>query len=318
MNEKQYNLYKKILQCTPENLQAVLYMYLSKTYKTVVQTKDYLYAVGDIPVALVCHLDTVFKTPPQPNEVFFDREAGVIWSPKGCGHDDRAGAYALVTLLERGLRPHVICTQGEEIGGVGASALAEEKCPFKDLRYMIELDRRGRQDMVFYDCDNKEFINYVGSFGFALAYGSFTDISFLMDAWGVAGVNLSCGYMSEHSDTEFLRTEWLEATIDKVETMLENAKEAPFFEYIPSPHYWRWTTPSVDEKNSCFMCGKALAPEERVPVELENGISENFCIDCAASVEVDWCETCGNAFMGQQNQRLCYSCEDRLMGPYNF
>lgn len=317
MNEKQYNLYKKLLRCTPENLQAVLYLYLSKKYKTVVQTKDYVYAEGDIPIALVCHLDTVFKAPPTEDEIFYDREKKVIWASTGAGHDDRAGVYAALAILEKGLRPHVILTQGEELGGVGASALAELDCPFKNLRYLIEIDRRGLKDMVFYDCDNKDFIKYVGEYGFELAYGSFTDISFLMEAWGCAGVNVSCGYLNEHSTSEILRTDWLLETVDKIEAMLQ-ATDIPRFEFIPSPHYWRWANPTVDDKNSCYMCGKALSPEERVPVELDDMTTENFCIDCAASVDVDWCETCGNAFMGHENQKLCFTCEDKVMGPYNF
>ena len=35
-----------------------------------------------------------------------------------------------------------------------------------DLKYIIELDRRGSDDCVFYQCDNHEFDAYVEKFGF--------------------------------------------------------------------------------------------------------------------------------------------------------
>ena len=39
--------------------------FLRNKYKKVVRTKKYIYAIGNIPVALVAHCDTVFPQPPE-------------------------------------------------------------------------------------------------------------------------------------------------------------------------------------------------------------------------------------------------------------
>jgi putative aminopeptidase FrvX len=81
----------------------------------------------------------------------------VIWSPDALGADDRAGVFAIIKILQSGLRPHIIFTTDEETGGYGAKALTSNACPFQDVRYFIELDRQGALDCVFYNCDNKHF-----------------------------------------------------------------------------------------------------------------------------------------------------------------
>ena len=49
--------------------------------------------------------------------------------------------------------------------------------PFADMKYIIQLDRRGTSDCVFYNCANEAFIEYVEKFGFIENFGSFSDIS---------------------------------------------------------------------------------------------------------------------------------------------
>ena len=93
-------------------------------------------ATGDIPIALVAHMDTVFKKPPE--EIFFDQKHNVMWSPQGLGADDRAGVFAIVQIVRSGLKPHVIFTTDEECGALGAMALAKLDCPFTELKYLIQ------------------------------------------------------------------------------------------------------------------------------------------------------------------------------------
>lgn len=180
--------------------------FLCQKYENVIITKDYIVAIGEIPIALVAHLDTVYKTP--VSNLYYDRQKCIMWSPEGLGADDRAGVFAIIKILHEGLRPTIIFTTDEEQGGRGATVLGTQNCPTK-LKYMIELDRRGESDCVFYDCYNPEFVKYIESFGFKEAYGSFSDISFLMPPWKVCGVNLSIGYEEEHSYIEQLNTTWL-------------------------------------------------------------------------------------------------------------
>ena len=91
-----------------------------------------------------------------------------------------------------------------------------------DLNYIIQLDRRGSNDCVFYECNNPEFVEYVEAFGFVTAHGTFSDISTICPSWGIAGVNLSIGYIDEHSYSEILYVGNMLATIGKVEKMQES------------------------------------------------------------------------------------------------
>jgi hypothetical protein len=86
----------------------------------------------------------------------------------------------------------------------------------------------GYNDCVFYSCDNEEFINYIEAYGFVWSFGSFSDISTLMPELGIAGVNLSVGYIEEHSETEYWRINWANETYNKVIAMLSSPPEETF------------------------------------------------------------------------------------------
>lgn len=194
----------------------------------------YLYAKGSkqCPILLIAHLDTVFSW--QPEEFFYDKEKAVLWSPHGLGTDDRAGVFAIMELIRNGYRPSVLFTTGEEVGGTGAIQFSIDfpVCPFKGIKYMIELDRANSNDCVFYSCDNKEFESYIVGFDFQTQQGSFTDISILMPIWKIAGVNLSIGYSMEHTYAEHLKITDLMRTISKVGAMLDDAPSAKKYKYV--------------------------------------------------------------------------------------
>lgn len=274
--------------------------FLKKYYPNVVETKDYIFAEGSIPIALVAHMDTVFTSP--PSEIFYDEKHNVIWSPQGLGADDRAGVFAITQIVRSGLRPHIIFTTDEEIGAIGATKLALLDCPFEDLRYMIQLDRRGSNDCVFYDCENQEFTNYIESFGFEWSYGSFTDISELGPAWKVAAVNLSVGYRDEHTTSEVLFVNQLLSTISKVKKMLTET-DIPSFEFIPSEYYYQWmfNPKKVDiaygysDSIKCAGCKKYFMEEEMFPAVMLDRSTSFYCPDCLVD-KVSWCNNCGSAF----------------------
>ena len=299
LKENDYKTFEKIAMLSQESLKTVMKNYLTKSkYKEVVETEDYLYAVGDIPIALVAHLDTVFDKPPV--DIFYDTRKNVMWSPQGLGADDRAGVFAIVKILQSGLRPHVILTTDEEVGGLGAMELAKLDCPFEDLRYMIQLDRRGTNDCVFYDCDNPAFVEYVEEFGFIEAWGSFSDISELCPAWGIAGVNLSIGYRDEHSYQELLYVSSFFATVEKVKRMLK-AEDIPSFAYIPSSYTyynWSWRNGTTALYAKCAGCGKHYYNEDLMPVEMLDGKHEMFCYECVVDPKynISFCEHCYNPF----------------------
>lgn len=64
---------KELLQYTKKKLKKL-------GYKNILATKDYIFALGDIPVMMVAHLDTVHDNVPQT--VLYDKEQKLIWSPE--------------------------------------------------------------------------------------------------------------------------------------------------------------------------------------------------------------------------------------------
>ena len=247
---------KKLCLLSPQGLHRQLVYALQDfgyNIKDLIITRQYIMAAGDIPVCLIAHLDTVFDQNKYKNkEIYLDTEHQVMWSPQGLGTDDRAGVFAILKLLKMGYKPYIIFTQDEEKGCLGARALVHRypKCPWKKLKYILQLDRRGEKDCVFYDCDNPDFTKYVESFGFETEWGTFSDISEIAPAWGIAAANLSVGYWDEHTHCERVALEWLEQTIEKVKKMLNMSDKAQRYEYIEIKR------PSFDKvTDMCILCG---------------------------------------------------------------
>jgi hypothetical protein len=204
---------------------------------------------------LIAHLDTVFSQPPR--YIYEDTMQQVMWSPDGLGADDRAGVAAIITLIELDLRPSIIFTMEEETTAVGANAIVTDfPQPPANFKCLIELDRQGYNDCVFYNCDNRKFVDYICNFDFVEEYGTFTDISIIAPAWGIAAVNLSIGYLEEHSRTERLLLNSAAHTIAKVEAILKD-ESMPYFEYVPFV-----AKPIISEVNYCFHCGKEISADQ--------------------------------------------------------
>ena len=312
---KEMKTFEQIVGLSQPALKTVMRKYLVRKYgiENVKETGDYIIAFGDIPIALVAHMDTVFKQP--ASEIFYDTRKNVIWSPTGLGADDRAGVFAMVQIIKSGLRPHIILTTDEEIGGIGATMLGKEECPFKDLRYLIELDRRGENDCVFYDCANEEFIDYVETFGFKESFGSFSDISMIAPEWEVAAVNLSIGYRDEHTTSEVLFVSHMFSTIDKVKTMLsQDMEKVRKYNYIPSAYSFNWLNSlKTDYKKhyACWGCGTYCEREDLFPVKALDGNIDLYCLECATKGNIEWCAICGEPFEvdpADPDAKICKDC----------
>lgn len=210
-------------------------------YRTSVSSYgDYILVKGEAPIMLVAHLDTVHKTPVKT--ICKSRDKTVWMSPEGIGGDDRCGVYALLKAYESvDVKPWLLFTCDEEIGCVGAGAFADDfktkkylPKELKKLKCIVEIDRRGSDDAVFYDCDNADFEAYINSKGFKTAFGSFSDICCVAPELGVAAVNLSSGYYNAHTEHEFIVVPELERVVEKViEIVNESTKaEFPRYEYV--------------------------------------------------------------------------------------
>lgn len=108
-----------------------------------------------------------------------------------------------------------------------------------DMKVIIEIDRKGKNDAVYYDCDNPEFEAYITSKGFKTEFGSFSDISYVAPELGTAAVNLSSGYYNAHTLHEYINREHLNATVKKVIEIVSDvvAPEFPKYEYRENEMY---------------------------------------------------------------------------------
>ena len=212
------NLIKKLCQTEEGQLFNHLLMLLQENehYNPVEFNSNYIIAQGELPICVIAHLDTVFHE--LPHDFIYDPKRNILINPGGAGFDDRAGVYLILQLIASGLYPSIVFTRGEEIGGIGANDLIVNypNCPFEDCRAIIQLDRAYRNDAVFYECDNKDFENYICRYGFKFEWGTFTDISIIAPRWEIAAVNLSVGYINEHTPIERLYCDWTDETLKKL------------------------------------------------------------------------------------------------------
>ena len=203
----------------------------------------YILVPGEVPVLLVAHLDTVHQQPVR--QICKTGNGNILMSPQGIGGDDRCGVYALVTIRARSeKKPWLLFTCDEEIGGVGAEAFCKDyrarafPKELDKMKMLVEIDRKGRTDAVYYDCDNPDFEKYINGKGFVTQYGSFSDISCLAPALGVAAVNLSSGYYNAHTLHEYINRKHLNTTIRKVLEIVADAAKAEFpaYAYLEREH----------------------------------------------------------------------------------
>ena len=219
--------------------QPQLHKYLIKKLKSLgyaIQQKkqDFIYAEGNIPVMVVAHLDTVHKT---QTKFICKANNGVWMSPNGIGGDDRCGVELILSILDAGRRPHVLFTHDEEIGGLGAETFVKEGIT-PEINYIVEFDRMGDNDAVFYDCDNADFVDFVEKFGFKENFGSFSDISVIAPKLMVAAVNLSSGYHNAHTNYEYISIPEMNSIFEKSLKLIDTHETK--FIYIESL-YTKWS-----------------------------------------------------------------------------
>lgn len=198
---------------------------LSK-YKDVVMKNDLFIAVirdASYPF-LVSHIDTVYGSGRRLSDKEVVCNSDYIWSPKGIGGDDRAGVYACLYLFEKVHHTNLLLTNYEESGGKGARAFCEdERTKGLSIPYLIEIDRRGCNECVFYngeDDEEIEFFQIVKRF-FEPKIGSYSDVSTIGFHYKVASTNLSAGFFNEHQkEAEYIHIPSLQNTIKKVPELI--------------------------------------------------------------------------------------------------
>ena len=234
--------FRKILKATQEQL----FEMLCREFRSqaIINEGGYILVGGNAPVMLLAHLDTVHAEPVK--ELCATADGNILMSPQGIGGDDRCGVYALNKCYAAAKeKPYLLFTCDEEIGGIGANQFCTDfragllPAELEELKLLVEIDRKGSSDAVYYDCYNPTFKKYISSKGFVTAYGSFSDISVIAPELNTAAVNLSSGYYNPHTLHEFIKRRELETTINKVNEIISDAaqKDFPKFEYLSSRQF---------------------------------------------------------------------------------
>ena len=221
--------------------QKQLFRRLCKLFKgkTLISKGNFILVHGSASVLLVAHLDTVHDKPVR--DICLSADKNILMSPQGIGGDDRCGVFALCHIFHAAqVKPWLLFTCDEEVGGLGAKnfCLAHKQNLLPNeldaLKFIIELDRKGKHDAVFYRCVNSDFEAYIIGKGFKTAQGSFSDISLVAPELGIAAVNLSSGYYHAHSLHEYINRSHLNNTIQKVIGIISESTchDFPKFDYI--------------------------------------------------------------------------------------
>ena len=223
--------------------QKQLFKRLSKKFKgkTLISKGNFILVKGVAPVMLVAHLDTVHEQPVR--DICLSADKNILMSPQGIGGDDRCGVFALCKIYRLSkIKPWLLFCCDEEVGGLGAKqfclAHQQHQLPkeLDDIKFIIELDRKGSRDAVYYHCDNPDFEAYISDKDFKTAQGSFSDISLIAPELGVAAVNLSCGYYAAHTRHEYINRSQLDAVIHTIVDIVSDASldDFPSFVYRES------------------------------------------------------------------------------------
>ncbi|MCI8471479.1 MAG: hypothetical protein HFE65_00050 [Clostridiales bacterium] len=254
--------FEEILRMRQKELKHFLAAYLKEQGYLVERQKGFLYARGEIPVLLVAHLDTVHQE--KPSIICRSEDRRYMMSPQGIGGDDRCGVYMILQILKE-VRCHVLFCEDEETGGRGARAFAGSGITV-DVNYIVEMDRRGNNDAVFYSCDNPEFTEFVCSFGFKEAGGSFSDISVIAPYLKTAAVNISAGYYNEHRQHEMIDCKAMENNIERITQMVR-------IQTIKYPYIKRryFTQRSLSRQQTLFDFEYSEMEKEKLLMELPDG-----------------------------------------------
>lgn len=232
MKMKQFEALVKLNQ---SQMKSFLKAYLEKRYEEVHCEDGFVYAQGEKPILLVAHMDTVHKDTVE--QVVY--ENGKISSPQGIGGDDRCGVMMIIDVI-RHHKCSVLFAEDEEIGGVGAKKFMKSELAknlVSKFDFIIEFDRKGSHDAVFYDCANEDFEDFVTKEYFKTNYGSFSDISIIAPELKVAAVNLSCGYYNAHTTKEYVVWDEMVKITQEAIKLIDRA-DGTQFEYIEELGGW--------------------------------------------------------------------------------
>ncbi|MCY8291563.1 M20/M25/M40 family metallo-hydrolase [Bacillus haynesii] len=178
-------------------------------------------------IILSAHMDSVKGLVPGREVKEID---GTFYSSKGIlGADDRAGIAILLAVLRNVEKTcfegtiKVAFSREEEIGCVGSSQIDKEWIEGSDLAIVV--DRRGNNDIVVGNWSQAFCSDEVGTFfeecaamqdmSWSAVEGGISDACTFAEL-NVNSVNLSAGYMNEHTPREYVVLEDMKKTVSLI------------------------------------------------------------------------------------------------------
>lgn len=215
-----------------EALAAVTMELYEMGYEVITDNANYVFGIPGTdsitPIMFMAHIDTCCKPgyPIIPG-VFFDTLYNVNGAKCGClGADDRAGVYICLEIAGRlESKPYILFTTGEEIGHVGVKAFLGAQHPertsvpeefysgktiiepyLEDIYAILQYDRQGFNSVVAYGAARLQYdlINKAVLLGYYHDSGTTSDSRNITEMHGVAHLNLSAGFLHQHTKEELL------------------------------------------------------------------------------------------------------------------
>lgn len=241
-----------VFKLDAEELQGYMFKSLIMMGKKPVPARHFVYAPGTVPVLLVAHMDTVHSESPT---ICKSSDGNIMMAPQGIGGDDRCGVWIVLQVLKK-YDCHVLFTQDEEIGGLGALAFTKSGI-MPAVNFIVEPDRKGDTDAVYYDCGNDDFMDFVKlKTGYKESWGSFSDISYIAPYLDRAAVNLSSGYHEPHTNAEYVVMDQVNDTIQAIENMLEDLDTGIVYTYQEAYYNTAYAYTGYDRYNYGSKYGK--------------------------------------------------------------
>lgn len=180
----------------------------------------------------------------------------------GVGGDDKCGVYACLYYLKYLPAVKVVFFSREEAGCRGSGKVNHDF--FKDCRYMIQLDRRGKEDFITNywgeQTVSHKFKSDIGAvkkkYGYKKGTGTVTDSVKLWDAGvDISCCNISCGYYNAHSSKEYISLPEFENSIAFIKEVIETMPNRMYKHKKPKEKAWTttYTTPKANKKQ-CSGC----------------------------------------------------------------